>query len=180
MHFIIETGSNSSVSEIETPEVIETVATVSPDLTHEEIHRGKSVDVSTASQTNEIDAFETEASQGTLHQSPNQLTTNGELSGREQPQLSSTQSIAQNEDQEETESEDDGINDDIYIDVDFASRLDFSCLEESSRSMAPTIEDGRVVSYNTYDVSIVITINMTIIIDYLFFSSSDTTFNDQR
>lgn len=145
---MIETGSNSSVSEIETPEVIETVVTISPDLTHEEIHHGESVEVSTASETNEIEIVETEPPQVIVQETPNQLTTDDELPEHQQPE-SSTPSIAENREREGKVSDDDGTEEDNYIDVDFASRLDFSCLEESGQVLAPSIVDGRVISYNT-------------------------------
>lgn len=124
----IETGNNSTISEIEPPEVIGTVA---PGLTHEELQKPVEQPTTSGPNKNEIEAPSSQAPISEVEQQPGQETetkqTNTQKKRRRKGKVD--------------------IQEDNTIDADFASRLDMSCLEGS---IAPTVPDAYIVEYIRY------------------------------
>lgn len=121
----LETGNNSSVSEIEQPEVIEPIDTVSQDLTHEEITNplGTAVESQPENSVNEIQ-------QQQLPEKPDDLQSQSAPTGQKKHRRKGKKPNVQEDD---------------VIDVEFASRLDMSCAD--TETPAPQIENAHVADY---------------------------------
>lgn len=137
----IETGNNSSVSEIEPPEVIEPIGTVSPDITHEEIINR--VEGTTANQLNEVAVtelpiqvpFQPEISENEIQQQ--------QLPEQFEPEIAST-----TQRKPRRKGKKPNVQEDNNIDSEFASRLDMSCAD--AETIAPQIENAHVSDYIRY------------------------------
>lgn len=155
-----ETGNNSSVSEIEPPEVIEPVVTVSPEITHEEISNGLD-----ESATNEINQINVETGQSTIaetvtpQQMPSPPNTNESPIMENEIESGPEQSVTEFNAVDSTElppapilqrknrrrGKKTHFQDDINIDEEFASRLDLSCADAGVPG--PQIENAHVSTY---------------------------------
>lgn len=162
-----ETGNNSTVSEIEQPEVIESVVTVPPEITHEEMV-GNAVDGTATNEINEINvksgqsriAETTEPPQQVPEQSNNAhesaISENDIENGPDQllPEFNSVDSIETlteippasiSQRKNRRKHKKPHLQEDNSIDEEFASRLDMSCAD--AETAAPQIEDAHVASY---------------------------------
>lgn len=134
----LETGSDSTVSEIEPPEVNESLATISPEITHQEVHDVRPVDQVTTGQPNE-----------------NELDTNSldndEIQETAEPDDADDQETSSTTVQKKRRRKGkiNEFQEDNTIDEDFASRLDMSCIDGTA---APTIDNAYVVEYIRYEI----------------------------
>lgn len=167
----IETGNNSTVSEIEAPEVIEAVITVSPEITHEEVLQPVEQPITDEVNTNEILAppsqapplefdLESHSADPVPAESPPQELPQSEIIEPEtidQEEESPEQGSAQPEEQQTPNTKTQKkrrrkgkipeFQEDNNIDDDFASRLDMTCIEGT---VAPTVNDAYIVEYIRY------------------------------
>lgn len=167
--FTIETGNNSTVSEIEAPEVIEAVVTVSPEITHEEVVQP--VEVQTENEVNEILAPPSQAppSESELPEVPPTETQSAPEPPQEVPEQQTVveeETVDQESPDQETSAPEEQqmpnsnsqkkrrrkgkipeFQEDNNIDDDFASRLDMSCIEGTT---APVVGDAYIVEYIRY------------------------------
>lgn len=133
---------------MEPPEIIEPI-TVSPEITHEEFV--KPIEVPTTSQTSEIDVAPSQpidlaTASPEAHESPEQNEDSPEQeSGHPEEQQTPTATSQKKRRRKGKVTE---VQEDNLIDVDFASRLDMSCIEGTA---APAINDAFVVEYIQYD-----------------------------
>lgn len=160
------------MSEIEAPEVIEAVITVSPELTHEEVLQPVEQSITDEVNTNEILAppslapplesdSESRSADPVPVESPPQELPEPEINEPEtvdQEEESPEQEPAQPEEQQPTpntkaqkkrrrKGKIPEFQEDNNIDDDFASRLDMSCIEGT---VAPTVNDAYIVEYIRY------------------------------
>lgn len=144
LFFSIETGNNSTVSEIEPPEIIVPV-TVSPEITHEEfVNR---FDGSVTSEANEIDVAPNPQiiSVTAAPEIPEQESHN---QNEELPEQGSSQPEKQKKRRRKGKVTE--LQEDNSIDADFASSLDMSCIEGTT---APAINDAYIQEYIQYDLN---------------------------
>lgn len=114
---LLETGGDSTVSEIEPPVVIEHFATVPPELTHQELK---------TSEVQEPDIILNETSEATVDSNSNPLPeTHSEQLENEVVEAEITVSEAPQKKRRRKPN----IQEDNTIDDEFASRLDMSCAE---------------------------------------------------
>lgn len=168
-------GNNSTVSEIETPEVIEAIVTVSPDITHEEVLQPIQESSTNEVNTNEILAPPSQApsSEPESPESPKEISQSSQSPPQELPeQVTAGQETVEQEspeqespDQETTQPEEQQIlntnsqkkrrrkgkipefQEENNIDDDFANRLDMTCIEGT---IAPAVNDAYIVEYIRY------------------------------
>lgn len=149
------------MSEIEPPEVFEPVKTVAPELTHEEfINKVETNDVEASSvlTTFETEAPETRQTETPEHnvdhvaeRVPEQETIDQDVEqGSSQPDDSQTAGTGVQK-KRRRKGKVSEFQEDNLIDVDFASRLDMSCIEGTA---APAVNDAYVVEYIQYDLNI--------------------------
>lgn len=137
MLYFLETGSNSTVSEIEPPELNESLATISPEITHQEFHDVRPVDQVTTGQPNE-----------------NELDSNSlddEIQETAEPDDADDQETSSTTVQKKRRRKGkiNEFQEDNTIDEDFASRLDMSCIDGTA---APTVDNAYVVEYIRYKI----------------------------
>lgn len=132
---LLETGGDSTVSEIEPQVVIEPFATVPPEITHQEMETFKIEDPSTIP----TDAAEI-TSESNINPSPE---IHQEQEENEVPLETQTQTTSSKAPQKKRRRKPD-IQEDNNIDDEFASRLDMSCIEGT---VAPTIVNAYIVEY---------------------------------
>lgn len=159
----IETGTNSSVSEIEPSEVIEPVKTVEPEITHEEyVHV---VEDPTANQANEIEVSSVSTVLEKVTPETHQPESPEHVPEQVREQVPEREPTEQDHEEESSQPEEPqtiGSNlqkkrrrkgkvsefqEDNLIDADFASRLDMTCIEGTA---APAVNDAYVVEYIPY------------------------------
>lgn len=133
-------GGNSTVSEIEPPEVIDQIATISPDLTHEELEEVKPIEQPTTGHPNEIDVVSGQSSD------PNALDQEEPEEPEEVLVESENQQTVHSTGQKKRRRKGkvNEFQEDNTIDEDFASRLDMSCIDGTA---APSVDDAYVVEY---------------------------------
>lgn len=139
----LETGSDSSVSEIETPVSIGTVA---PELTHEEV-AGPTINEPNRNEieTSSSSAPALESPQIPVsEQAPNNLLL-VESSETEVQQKTKTKTVQKKRRRKGQKQQ---FQEDNNIDVDFARHLDMSCMDAGVS--APSISDGFVHEYIQY------------------------------
>lgn len=139
------------MSEIESPEVIEPIATIAPEITHEEI-----IKTDEQPATNHPIQIEVATEQVKIEQ-PEQVPIEPEFGGSD----ASHNEIDKPEPIQEPEQPDEPpvapkkrkgkkgkkqhAQEDNNIDTEFASRLDMSCTD--AKTVAPHIENAHVASY---------------------------------
>lgn len=162
-----ETGNNSTVSEIEPPEVIEPVKTVAPEITHEEVKNEAEInyDVEASSVLTHV---ETEAPEILQGESSDRNTDHVDEQVSQVPEgVPIDHDAEQSSTPEKAEgSQTNGktgqkkrrrkgkvpeFQEDNTIDEDFASRLDMSCIEGTA---APAVNDAYVVEYIQYYINL--------------------------
>lgn len=171
--FTIETGNNSTVSEIEGPEVIEAIVTVSPEITHEEVLQPIEEPSTNEVNTNEILAPPSQAPPSEVEspeipqlpesppppqEFPEQVTAGQETIEQESPEQESTDQESVQPDEQQTPNINSQkkrrrkgkipeFHEENNIDDDFASRLDMTCIEGT---VAPAVNDAYIVEYIRY------------------------------
>lgn len=136
--YFLETGSNSTVSEIEQPEVIESLATISPEITHQEFHDVRPVDQITTGQPNENGLDTNSLDNDEIQETPEPDDADDQETSSTMVQKKRRRKGKVNEFQE-----------DNTIDEDFASRLDMSCIDGTA---APSVDNAYVVEYIRYKI----------------------------
>lgn len=150
-----ETGNNSSVSEIEPTEIIEPVATVPPEITHEEISNNLDESATNEIAQNNVDTAAETAPPPQLPSPPNTESPILENEIESGPEQSATEiatetppaPISQRKNRRRGKKP--YFQEDNSIDEEFASRLDMSCANDI---VAPNIENAYIADYIRYDL----------------------------
>lgn len=149
-----ETGNNSSVSEIETTEIIEPAVTVPPGITHEEISNGIGDPV--INEINEI--AETVPPPPFQPNTPEPAVYENEIESGPEPPATEFNSVDPSEIDTERppapisqrknrrRKKKPHVEEDNNIDEEFASRLDDSCNDDQNVK-APTLENSVIAGY---------------------------------
>lgn len=120
---LLETGGDSTVSEIEPLVVIEPFATIQPEITHQEMETSEVQEpVTSDSNINPLPETHSEQVENEVLETPITVSEASQKKRRRKPD----------------------IQEDNTIDEEFASRLDMSCIEET---VAPTIVNAYIVEY---------------------------------
>lgn len=135
--FLIGNGENSPVSEIEAPEVIDSVITISPDITHEEIEIAAPIENPSTDYPNEIqvDPNQSQPDSVTILSEPEETDL---VESEDRPSAPVTGQKKRRRKGKNDFQEDD------RIDEDFASHLDMSCMDGTT---APSVDDAFIVEY---------------------------------
>lgn len=129
---LLETGGDSTVSEIEPPVVIETFATDPPEITHQEMETSEAqepiivlnetADITSDSSINPLPETHSEQEENEVLETKITVSEAPQKKRRRKPDIQEVDTI----------------------DDEFASRLDMSCIEAT---VAPTIINAYIVEY---------------------------------